>query len=411
MKAAAFLAPAWSLGYGLLALAWALGGAAYPFDPDVDPDARLALLGHVAPGAGAAGLAILGLLGAVVGAAMVAGRGRGSVSGRRLAIGLGAGLALTYAVMLTDFRVLVVTAYTPILLALAPFGWPPGVSLGDELTWPLVHQLVLMAGGIAWAAATVRYRRLTANACERCGRVTGTVDARGAARAARWGRRAVAVAVVIPLLYAATRWAWALGVPLGIPEATLRADMATPTWFGGFLLANVAAAGALLTTGLVLRWGEVVPGRVPWLGGRRIPPIVAIVPASLMTVVITAAGVSFVRVTLLGDVPFRWAEWGILGPTLLWPAWGAALGVATLAYAYRRRGPCGACGPRPAYRWGATSSARTAISSSCSSSGSSGKADRATNSTSTPARRRVSSMASTSSRGVPAMIVRARPPV
>jgi hypothetical protein len=33
-----------------------------------------------------------------------------------------------------------------------------------------------------------------------------------------------------------------------------------------------------------------------------------------------------------------------LGPTLLFPVWGAALVVATLGYYYRRRGACGVCG-------------------------------------------------------------------
>jgi len=33
-----------------------------------------------------------------------------------------------------------------------------------------------------------------------------------------------------------------------------------------------------------------------------------------------------------------------LGPTLLFPVWGVALAVATLAYYYRRRDPCSVCG-------------------------------------------------------------------
>lgn len=31
-------------------------------------------------------------------------------------------------------------------------------------------------------------------------------------------------------------------------------------------------------------------------------------------------------------------------PVLLFPLWGSALGAATLAYHYRRRGPCRRCG-------------------------------------------------------------------
>lgn len=110
------------------------------------------------------------------------------------------------------------------------------------------------------------------------------------------------------------------------------------------LLATVAALGALLTTGLIRSWGEVVPTWVPVLGRRRIPPGLAIVPVSLMAIVITSAGLAFVRSVLVGEMPIRMDEWAVVGPTLLWPVWGPALGVATLAYSYRRRGKCGTCG-------------------------------------------------------------------
>jgi hypothetical protein len=33
-----------------------------------------------------------------------------------------------------------------------------------------------------------------------------------------------------------------------------------------------------------------------------------------------------------------------VGPTLLFPVWGAALALATLGYYYRRRGSCSMCG-------------------------------------------------------------------
>lgn len=340
-RATAYLAPIWSLGYGLLALSWALGAAGYPFSEAVDPDARLSLLGSVAPRVGAAGLATLSLLGAVMGAAMLRGLGRGL--GRRLAMGFGAFSAVAFAVLLPDLRVLMVLAYAPIFLVGAPFGWPPGVSLASVFTWPVVHQLVVMAGGVIWAGATIRYRRRTAGACERCGRAPSAPGEREVTWPARWGRRAVGVAVIIPLLYAATRWAWALGIPLGLPVDDLRAGDDV-TWVGGALLASVAVLGALLTTGLVRRWGEILPAWVPVLGRRRIPPGLAIVPAALMAIVITSAGLAFVRSVLIGEMPFRMDDWGLVGPTLLWPVWGVALGVATLEYHYRRRGRCRTCG-------------------------------------------------------------------
>ena len=137
--------------------------------------------------------------------------------------------------------------------------------------------------------------------------------------------------------------AWALDIPLEMTVDDLRAYVGNQR-LGGVLLATVAVLGALLTTGLVRPWGEIVPGWVPVIGKRRIPPGLAIVPASLMAIVIASACVAFVRGVLLGEMPFGIGDWGVVGPTLLWPVWGAALGVATLAYYYRRRGRCRLCG-------------------------------------------------------------------
>jgi hypothetical protein len=36
--------------------------------------------------------------------------------------------------------------------------------------------------------------------------------------------------------------------------------------------------------------------------------------------------------------------WVVVGPTLLFPVWGAALALAALGYYFRRRGPCEVCG-------------------------------------------------------------------
>jgi hypothetical protein len=55
-----------------------------------------------------------------------------------------------------------------------------------------------------------------------------------------------------------------------------------------------------------------------------------------MSVLITGAGLTFVRLTLTDG--FRpGADWAMSGPMLLWPIWGTALAVATVAYYYRTR--------------------------------------------------------------------------
>jgi hypothetical protein len=162
------------------------------------------------------------------------------------------------------------------------------------------------------------------------------------AAAARWGRWATYVAFAVPIVYAVTRWAWALGIPLGISEEFLREGQAVGLWWAGAALATLGVGGAILTLGLIRPWGEIFPRWLPFVAGRRVPPALAIVPAALVAVVITSAGLMFVRLSLFPrDVfPFNIDDrnfWGAIGPELLWPLWGVALAAATLAYFYRRR--------------------------------------------------------------------------
>jgi hypothetical protein len=87
------------------------------------------------------------------------------------------------------------------------------------------------------------------------------------------------------------------------------------------------------------------------VGGKRVPPALAIVPATLVAILVTTAGLMFVRLTLLGQIGALFTfvgddDWAALAPELLWPLWGVALALATLAYFYRRRGSC----PRSGHR-------------------------------------------------------------
>lgn len=108
--------------------------------------------------------------------------------------------------------------------------------------------------------------------------------------------------------------------------------------------------GAGLTLGLTQHWGEVFPRWFPVLGGRRVPPLLAIVPAGLVAVLVTSAGLMFWRLSLgggfelgIGETLTLEDQWAAILPELLWPVWGLALATATLAYYYRRRGNCPIC--------------------------------------------------------------------
>ena len=113
-------------------------------------------------------------------------------------------------------------------------------------------------------------------------------------------------------------------------------------WAGAGLGA-FALAGAVLTLGLVQRWGEVFPRWMIGLAGRRVPIGLATVPATLVAVFVTSASVGF----LTADGFLTMFTGGLslaTLPMLLWPLWGVALAAAALAYHLRRRPVCEACG-------------------------------------------------------------------
>ena len=342
-----YAAAVFSVIYGGFGLFWALGGPGFPFGEVNDPSAALTPFPTATAAVGGPVIAGLGLLGALVGLAMARGLGGGVFPA--ILVGFAWLVALGLVVVVPDYRPLLGLAYTPIIVIGAPFDWPPDVGLLDVLPWPVVNQLVCMAGGLLWAGAGLAYWRRVGDACGYCGRSDRPARWTTSDAARRWGRWATGVAITVPLLYAATRYLWALGVPFGISEQFLREGQAMGLWWAGAALATLAVGGAGLTFGLIQPWGEVFPRWIPLLGGRRVPISLAVIPAALVSVLVTSAGLMFVRLVLTGGLTdvFVFAEdlgWGALAPELLWPVWGVALATATLAYHYRRRGRCRHCG-------------------------------------------------------------------
>jgi hypothetical protein len=339
----------WSLSYAAASVFWSVGGPGFPFGAANDPSAAITLLSGAEATATGPVIAALAFVGTTVAVAMARGWGRGLV--RPLLVCFGVVAAFILALLIPDYRLLVVVAYAPIVVLGAPFGFPPETDLLAVVTWPVVNQMVCIGGGLLWAAASLVYWRRGRLACPFCGRSDdgGAWTSPGAAR--RWGRWATYVAVAVPIIYALTRWAWALGIPLGISDEFLRQGQEIGLWYAGAALATLAVAGALVTLGLVQSWGEVVPRWIPLLGGRRVLPALAIVPAGVVAVVVTSAGFMFWRVTLgggfelgsFGTITLEDA-WAAVLPELIWPLWGAALAAATFAYYLRRRGPCQYCG-------------------------------------------------------------------
>jgi hypothetical protein len=311
------------------------------------------LLGRFGPGVAWIVVMMAGIPAAAVGAAML--RGVRSRALRPLLITAGALLAGVLLLLMTALDLLVKLGYLPYavrsLFTGAEFGYK---YLEGWTQWATIHQLLCLIGGFLWLAATVCYGRRSVGACPYCGRQDSPEGWRRPDEAARWGRIALYVAMVPPVLYALTRYAWALGFPLGMSNDYLRRGQANGTWISGLFLATFGLVGAVLMLGLVQRWGEVFPRWMIGLAGRRVPIALAVVPASLVSVLLVVGGIAIWSglaqmvanmvaagvdgMGIVGAIIFQ------VGPTLLFPVWGAALAVATLGYYYRRRGPCRVCG-------------------------------------------------------------------
>ncbi|WP_020667886.1 hypothetical protein [Amycolatopsis nigrescens] len=337
-----YAAATWSFGYGLLGLLWTLGVPGFPFGEGDVPDAREeSLLGGATAAGTAPVLAALGFAGALVALTLARAPARGPA--RPVLLVLGGAVALLLTVLVSDQRVLVAVAYTPLVLVGIPFGWPP-ISYAEAvqklLPWPTVNVLICLVGGLFWVGATIAYQRRGRQACGNCGR-TGLAPANWTtpAAAARWGRWAAYTAAFVPLIYAVIRWAWAFHIPLAIsPEFFRELHQNGLIWAGAYL-ATFAAAGGLLTVGLVRRWGEIWPRWVLGLAGNRVPPAFPITAATLVTIALASASSVVIR---LSD----WTDPAALlrNPMTFWPLWAVGLGAATLAYYFRTRGACLICG-------------------------------------------------------------------
>jgi hypothetical protein len=339
--AVGYAAAAWAALYGVAALVWALTGDGFPFGRN-DPNGDLSLLRNLPAGVGAPVFAGLLLATAVAMLAMTGPRAlRLGGPRRRLLLGFGWAVAAALLVVVPDARLLALAGYAPMLLLGAPFGWPP-VDYATVFTWPLINQLLSLAGGFLVARTVLAWQRGTSGACVACGRADAGGRLLAPASAARWGRWAAYVAAAIPVTYALTRFAWLLGIPLGVSEEFLGWLWESGAVWAGAGLGAFAVAGAVLTLGLVQRWGEVVPRWIVGLAGRRVPVMLAVVPASLVSVLVTSASLGLLS---SGDLLGEAGTGGLaVAPMLLWPLWGAALATATLAYYLRRRGRCEVCG-------------------------------------------------------------------
>ena len=348
-----YAAVAWSLIYATLGIYWAVGGGGFPFSSDNVSGGMGPMLERFGPGMAWIVVMMAGIPAAAMGMAMLCGVRNRAL--RPLFITGGVILAGVLLLLMTGLNLLVMVGYIPYAVRSLITGSEFGQDyLKGWTQWVTIHQVLCLIGGFLWLAATVSYARRSGDACLYCGRRDSPEGWNSPEKAARWGRIAVYVSMVVPVFYALTRYAWALGFPLGMSEEYLRRGQETGMWTSGLFLATFGMVGAALTLGLVQRWGEVFPRWMPGLAGRRVPIGLAVVPASLVSVLLIVGGIGIwsALAKMVSALEAGGAEgMGIIraiifqvGPTLLFPVWGVALAVATLGYYYRRRGPCSVCG-------------------------------------------------------------------
>jgi hypothetical protein len=160
--------------------------------------------------------------------------------------------------------------------------------------------------------------------------------------APRWAQRAATLTLLLTLPSGLWRICMALGLPVGVDPEYQRQFYGFPgrgtVYVFGLTL--LLAGLALMTQGLVHRWGEVAPAWMPVIGGAKIPRLAAIVPATAGAVALT-----LLWAVAISNVDSIFAEYGIEGG---WRAvvtacylplqlWGPLLGAVTVSYARRTR--------------------------------------------------------------------------
>jgi hypothetical protein len=161
-----------------------------------------------------------------------------------------------------------------------------------------------------------------------------------ARRLPTWARRAAEIAALAPVPSSLWRLPLIFGIPMGMDEAFMADMMGHPWWMrAGYLLALglISDGAAFLTLGLVRSWGEVWPRWMPVVGGRRVHPLAAIVPAlvggAVVTVITFGMAAGWNSNMINGYNGWEVLQTAMYAPLILW---GPLLLLLTGHYAWRR---------------------------------------------------------------------------
>lgn len=159
-----------------------------------------------------------------------------------------------------------------------------------------------------------------------------------------WARIAAHAAVVCTLPSSLWRVSLAVGVPLGISERELLEDYHSPGWGTLYMvgLSVLVELSAFMTIGLVRPWGDVVPRWIPFIGGKVVRPLAAVIPAAVGAALLTLLWWSQVAVMMFVTFEelaphggYRAFMYACYAPLLLW---GPLLAAVTVSYHRRHRG-------------------------------------------------------------------------
>jgi hypothetical protein len=133
------------------------------------------------------------------------------------------------------------------------------------------------------------------------------------------------------LPYVIARLSWLTPWPLAGDPGDYADDMVTMAT--GLILGAGMLTGGVLTLGLILPWGSRFPIWFGPVGGRPVPVALAVVPASVVAILFTTAGID--SLLLAGSDGSGFA---VLVTALVFPfwLWGPLLALATWGYALHR---------------------------------------------------------------------------
>ncbi|MFG2233571.1 hypothetical protein ACGFNX_26865 [Streptomyces sp. NPDC048723] len=169
---------------------------------------------------------------------------------------------------------------------------------------------------------------------------TSDSTAISAAAPPRWAVWAAHLTTWVVLPSGLWRIALVLGYPAGYTDVDFESFQTIGAKVWMLSLSVLCELAAFLTIGLVRPWGEVVPHWIPLIGGRRVRPMAAVVPAALGAAVLTL---------LWAFVPWWWTfphddmtHTGNLVVGILYQPlflWGPLLAAVTVSYHRRHRAP------------------------------------------------------------------------